>query len=442
MRYLALLTLLFLAAALLGQDAQRLHRLSTSSGKVADPDSFFEASDCGECHATQHREWTGSLHSRAHTDPLYRAFAELARKEAGEAVYRFCSSCHAPLATVTGEVGRKGKTFLTHEGVTCDGCHTAREVKTLHAGGGGNASLVLDEGEARYGPLEDAAETPAHPSKHSALHKQAKFCSACHTLIHAGVVIENTFAEWKASPYAKAGIQCQDCHMRTVEQALEVARTMKPVKVAGKAANDSPVRPNVYQHLFVGANVNVEATTTSTQHAAMAEQRLKNAAAIALKLPERVGKSLAIEVAVTNKSAGHAIPTSITELRQVWIDLSVVDATGKEIYRSGAIGADGAVDNKAVMFHSVLLDKSGKVTFRPWLAAKMAVEKLIPPKATVKESYTVDLPEGVKGPLKVRAVLRYRSAPQEVLDRLFGKGKFAIRVVDMCSAEGQVPAAR
>ena len=38
-----------------------------------------------------------------------------------------------------------------------------------------------------------------------------------------------------------------------------------------------------------------------------------------------------IEVAVTNVGAGHSIPTSITELRQVWIDLSVTDKTGKEI---------------------------------------------------------------------------------------------------------------
>lgn len=213
--------------------------------------------------------------------------------------------------------------------------------------------------------------------------------------------------------------------MRTVEQALEVARTMKPLKVPGKAAEDSSARPDVHAHLFVGANVNDGA------HTAMAKKRLENAATIALKVEGR----REIEVAVTNVAAGHAIPTSITELREVWIDLSVTDAAGKEVFRSGAIGKDGAVDKNAVMFHSVLHDKDGKVTFRPWRARKLAVEKLIPPKATVRERYAVDLPAGR---LKVRAVLRYRSAPQDVLDRLFGKGTFAIKVVDMCSAETRI----
>ncbi len=418
-------------------------QLTTASGKLADPDSFYEAADCGECHVDQYRDWKGSAHSRAHDDGIYRAFAELARKEGGEELYLFCSACHIPLAVATGESSKKGSaTFLTHEGVTCDVCHNVKSIRKLRKEGGMNCSIVLEEGDVRFGPLDDPVDNPGHESKGSALHRSSELCSACHTLVHPhnGLVIENTPHEWKEGPYAKAGIQCQDCHMRTVEQALEVARTMKPVKVPGRTTEDDK-RPDVKAHLFVGGNTNQKLVGLGDVHVAEARKRLQGAATVALEAAASAGTAK-IVVAVTNVSAGHAIPTSITELRQVWIDLRVTDADGKEIFRSGAIDDTGAVDPKAVMYHSVLVDKAGAVTFKPWLAERMVKEKLIGPKQTVRESYEFAIPAGAKGALKVRCVLRYRSAPQEVMDRLFGKGKYPIDVVDMAAAQASIARAR
>ena len=416
-------------------------QLTTVSGKLAKPDSFYEAADCGECHVDQYRDWKGSAHNRAHSDSIYRAFAELARKEGGEELYRFCSGCHIPLAVATGEFGSKrAATFLTHEGVTCDVCHNVGAIRKLRDDGGGmNCSIVLAEGDVRFGPLDDPVENPGHESKGSALHRSSELCSACHTLVHPhnGLVIENTFTEWKKGPYSKAGIQCQDCHMRTVEQALEVARTMKTIRVPGRTTEDDK-RPDVKSHLFVGANTNRKLVGLDERHATEARKRLQGAAKVALEVSRADAGRAKVVVAVTNVSAGHAIPTSITELRQVWIDLRVTDADGKEIYRSGAIDATGRVDPKAVMYHSVLVDKAGAVTFKPWAAERMVKEKLIGPKETVRESYEFEIPAGVKGALNVRCVLRYRSAPQEVMDRLFGKGKFPIRVEDMAEAEASL----
>jgi hypothetical protein len=47
---------------------------------------------------------------------------------------------------------------------------------------------------------------------------RSEFCSNCHQfsadgLALNGKLLENTYAEWKASPAARAGLQCQDCHM-------------------------------------------------------------------------------------------------------------------------------------------------------------------------------------------------------------------------------------
>jgi hypothetical protein len=143
-------------------------------------------------------------------------------------------------------------------------------------------------------------------------------------------------------------------------------------------------------------------------------------------------------VLVTNIGAGHAIPSSITELREVWIDLIVTDAAGLTIYRSGAIETDGRVDPKAVMYHSILHDKNGKQTYLPWRAVALVKEHLILPKQTVTEHYSFRVPKATEGPLNVSATLRYRAAPQNVMDELFGKGSFDIKVVDMTQTNGEI----
>ncbi|MHC4959857.1 MAG: multiheme c-type cytochrome, partial [Planctomycetota bacterium] len=47
--------------------------LTTTSGQRADPDIYYEAKDCAECHTEQYKDWKGSMHSRAHHDPIYLA---------------------------------------------------------------------------------------------------------------------------------------------------------------------------------------------------------------------------------------------------------------------------------------------------------------------------------------------------------------------------------
>jgi hypothetical protein len=440
MRRLLLPAPLLLLTVALAQDSPPFapSLIRTATGKPANPDDYFEAKDCAECHKDQYAQWEGSLHSRAHEDSIYLAFAELARKEGGEDLYRLCSGCHSPLAVATRKPG-----YLAHDGVTCDVCHHIRFVDRIHAEGGANASFVLEGGDIRYGPLDDASPTPAHKSAFSPTHRSAILCSACHTLLHPvnHLPIENTYEEWVKGPYAAAGIQCQDCHMRSPEQAAEVARTMRPVKVPGRTLGDGGDRPDVHDHRFTAASTDRKHTGAGEAHAAESEARLKGAVELSLRVPRETaaGGILFVDVALTNIGAGHAIPTSITELRQVWIDLRVTDATGAEVFRSGAIDGDGRVDPAAVMYHSVLVDGKGEVTYLPWRAVKMAKEKILPPKTKMDERYEVRVPEGAKGPLAVEATLRYRAAPQEVLDQLFGKGRFALRIVDMASAQGKVP---
>ncbi len=118
--------------------------------------------------------------------------------------------------------------------------------------------------------------------------------------------------------------------MRSVEDATTVARTLQPVQVRGQSAINGPTR-DIFPHWFVGGNANADHLADGPQHAQMAVARLQSAARIELKVPPRLStkREVPVEVLVHNVGAGHNLPTGVTELRQMWVELQVLDDEGK-----------------------------------------------------------------------------------------------------------------
>lgn len=382
---------------------------------------------CQGCHGEIFEQWQGTMHSIAFNDPLYLAEAELAGKEAGPEVERFCHTCHGPVAVLRGQVnGYEMADTVAKRGVFCDFCHTIKSLKGI-----GNGQYVPAPGIVKRGPFKDSV-SPYHETAYSELHTKSEFCGICHNVNHPanGLPIEATFTEWKKSPYAKAGIQCQDCHMTP---------TPGPVKSnPGRAAITGPKRPLIYTHNFVGSNVFMTTFLKAPEKAKLAEERLKAAASLKIKPPSSFvqGKSNKLEVVVTNKGAGHYLPTGLTEVREMWLYLVVKDNRGKVVYESGALDRDGALDyENTSVFRTVLGDKNGKPTVKVWEAESILEDHRVPPKKSLTEVYAVRIPLDAKGPFKVTATLKYRTAPQPLVDKLLGKGKFKVPVVDMVTEQ-------
>ena len=57
--------------------------LRTADAVPADIDLFLIDESCAVCHPRQKKELQGSLHTAAHSDPLYRSFAERAQSGSG-----------------------------------------------------------------------------------------------------------------------------------------------------------------------------------------------------------------------------------------------------------------------------------------------------------------------------------------------------------------------
>lgn len=420
-----------------------LSSLSTLDGERASINDFYTSQDCSICHPRQWAEMNGSMHSVAHEDSLYRAFAEMARREAGEQVYTYCSGCHSAAGVATGLIPHLPEEELPEQakaGVTCDVCHQVAKLTGREGSWGepANASFALDPGRVKRGPVDEIARNPAHTGVRAEFLESSEFCASCHTVVHPanGLRLEHTYAEWKASVYAQAGVQCQDCHMRSVEVAERVARTLQPEEELGTWARKGGERP-IAPHFFVGGNVEAERLGGGARHARMARQRLTGAAELVIDAPRSFtsGAPLELAVVVTNVGAGHDLPTSLTELREMWIELVVRADDGRTLFSSGLLDDHGEIPQGTARFGSGMLDASGVPTFRPWEAASFGWERTIPAKGSDREGYRFDVPAGRVGELAVEARLLYRIAPPHVVDAVLGERAFEPEAVVMASAQ-------
>ena len=169
--------------------------------------------DCGTCHAAQYQDWQDSIHARSLGPGVAGQLVEMAHRDPVAA--RGCLACHAPLAEqsplMRGAAGLEANpTFdpsLQRQGVVCATCHVRQHQRfgpPPRAGGPkpGAPGAGLPHGGATY----------------VSAYLRAEFCAACHQFGPSGLhlngkPLENTYAEWRDSPAARRGLQCQDCHM-------------------------------------------------------------------------------------------------------------------------------------------------------------------------------------------------------------------------------------
>lgn len=417
-----------------------LSLVATGDGKPVAPESFGVLDDCSVCHARHAEEFDGSLHSVAHHDSLYRAFAEMARREAGEEVYAYCSGCHAPGSVVSGLVPGTPESEVPDNlkaGVQCDVCHqvSALSHSTSPWGEPGNGSLVFTPGRAKAARSATIKANPAHEARQAEFLGTSEFCAACHTVIHPfnGLRIEHTYDEWKNSVYAQHGIQCQDCHMRSVADARTVASTLQRVQPLGRSSEMSSEDRPISPHRFVGGNVDAERVGGGADHAAEALERLKSAAKLGLEVQQlgTAGSATVFTVLVENIGAGHSLPTSLTELREMWVHVRVVGEGGAVLFESGALDEHGEVPREAFRFGSQLLDRHGKPTFKPWEAVTFGWKRTIAPKGVEKENFRFDAGQARVATIELR--LLYRIAPPHVVKAVMGEKAFEPSVVEMAT---------
>jgi hypothetical protein len=256
----------------------------------------YERSEtCGTCHRDIYTMWNRAMHANAYNDPIFMSSFLQAFFETQGAATGFCLSCHDP----TSAIGRESnvKRDIKANGVTCDFCHTIREVKL----GSPEGPFIKTPGRVKTGPYTDA-ESPAHTTERKEFFKKSELCGGCHQLkAKTGVLIIGTYEEWKESPYASSGVQCQDCHMPIQKEK----RVVSPELGAPKR--------DVNLHDLAGGH---------------SIEQVKSALKVKIKEVKREGSSLRVGVEVANVASGHKIPTG-TPSRKLLLKVIVKDKSGR-----------------------------------------------------------------------------------------------------------------
>ncbi len=389
-------------------------------------DDFKKPSNCGMCHREIYQEWQQSMMSHSFTHAWDEVeYFELAlphsrklKKVAG--VKGGCVACHGPLAFLSGDIPPKKPVAGTraNEGVSCEICHniTGTSEKVPF-----NFSFDITPGKVKNGPRKDS-RSPAHKTRYSAFTRSPELCATCHDEQSPyGMWVKSTYREWKAGPYAKEGVRCQDCHM---------------YHSPGKAASGGKMRKDLAHHNFHGSHV---------------EAKLAGSVDLALYPQQKYvepGDTLTLRAELFNGKVGHMIPSGSTEERMLWLEVWATDANGKkwhipvspkgfpmeeytiasdvrayyaigdimEIKGFKGLKRDGNVPKGARIFRKPFFDPKGRMTVCQWYTAENTkLDYRIGPRETKVEKYVWKLPKGVaKGKLKLSANLYYSQIPSSV----------------------------
>lgn len=424
---------------------------------------FTPPQTCRGCHPRQYKDWNGSVHALAFHDPIYQGELNKAVKAVGHEISRQCEGCHSPAGMVTGEIkgpGLAGLSPMAKAGVSCDICHSISGVTHWETPSREpeNGSFILTPGIdtkdgtklIKRGPLKPSENCGGgfHECAESTLHLQADLCAGCHQVYHydSHFPIESTYLEWKHGPYAQKNILCQDCHMVDTPTFMKSADDFrKPQK-------------GEYRHFFSGANFVLyylagvaakkagddDLAAASEQKFKMAVEKLKAAADMEINPVYRDGKISEIRVRVKNIRAGHNLPTSLTNVRQMWLEVTARDEAGKVLFTSGVVGADGKLPAETRIFNSDGMGKDFHFAIDPWVVTAFSRHDTIPPRGYKDVYYGINAPGNV-GKITFDAKLRFRQADQDVaaallsavpkdmdLEKIYGLKEIpAVPVVDM-----------
>ena len=434
--------------------------LQMQDGRTSQLSDWSDPMLCGGCHPRQYEGWKSSMHANAFIDPVFQAEFAKGYKETDGAIKNLCAGCHTPIGVLTGTVefdpslglhGGFTAPGVAAKGVTCDVCHSIVDTNALHTttGNPGNASIILDPGNVKRATLRDSV-SPFHGTEYSELHASSKLCANCHNIFHPdnNFPVEHTYDEWLSSPYAQNGIQCQDCHMVPVDIAIRVADEMKRPHylenhgLGGFAAMGAAVqRELVHDHGFLGGNSLIASALGvpgAEQNRAQTIKRLQNVASLDVEIvPGRSANMLRVKV--TNERAGHQLPTSLTFIRQVWLEVLVTDNEGRVLVESGQL-VDNRVPDDAVMFTNRSVDAAGNPTIDPWNIAGFTQINTIPPKGHRYGDYAFTVPADSEQ-ITVAVRLNYQSYHQDVADYLLGAGAIEVTPVVMQELTREFPTA-
>ena len=336
--------------------------LSANATELHPPSS---AEVCGACHREIFAGWKRSAHASAMESWLFQDALKMAGNDFGASARKICLGCHSPIAVLIGDMGLVRK--VSWEGVTCDYCHSVREVSLR----GTNPHARVEFSLVKSGPSRNAVST-VHQTVFSPVHTSSLICIICHQYTNAqGLAVLTTYSEWEQSSYSKESWNCQSCHMAVTKGNV--------------------VEPSVKSHSHLQLN-------THEMPGSHSVTQLNKAVRAQLSATHQGGQ-LKVDVTLVNQGAGHRVPTG-SPLRQLILELRASAYNGKQFHETR-------------VFRRTVADADGKVINREHLAfikaAKVVSDTRLAPHESRTEHFTFPVPQGIQ--TQIDASLYYYYSP-------------------------------
>ncbi len=370
--------------------------------------------------------WRSTMMANAARDPYWQAKveSEVAINPQLQAVIEDkCTTCHAPMArTQAIHDGSTGYTLaemradpLAMDGVSCTACHQIQP-DSLGSDDSFSGKYVIDDSRTIFGPYENVVDglmqsVVNYRGVYGPHMQTSELCATCHTLFTpylddageiAGSFPEQTaYFEWQNSVYRQDGIECQDCHMPRIDEAVKIS------SIPSMLAPQSPF----WRHLFVGGNAfmlemlrdngdEIGVTATEAQFdstIALTRRQLRQKTA-RLSVETTVENDTLHIAATVENLAGHKFPTGFPS-RRAWLHVEVSDEAGTLLFESGNFNDDGRIvalsqdyvphldridsDEQVQIWEPVMVDVNGEVTRTLLRGADYIKDNRIPPKGFV-----------------------------------------------------------
>ena len=429
------------------------------------PDAFPTADYCGKCHKEAYHEWRQSLHSNSFRTPFYRTSVNILTRTKGIEFARHCDSCHNPVAVLGGGLTQASVVDrgFDQDGLTCMTCHSVQKLQSTNGNGGyvmGVPSVMVDEKGNRIPGLVPDAEILAHLDRHSKavmqpIYRSPEFCSACHKANlpnplngYKFIRAFTAYDEWQNSKFSQRNpltfyqadfTSCQGCHMKRSAAGLPEPGAKNGQFASHRWAAGNTAVPFYYgfdeqlaktiEFLKSGNYLNVDIFGIKKANGEMVAPL--GSTAFDLK----AGETIQVMAVIQNKNIGHSLIPEVRDLYEGWVEFSATDSTGKEIYHSGFIKADGKLDERAHSFTNRPVDVTGEFVdnHKVWAIHSVAYDNSIQAGRSTLIRYEFQIPANAKGPISVTAKVNYRHLRQSYLNNVFGEDHPAYPIVEIAS---------
>ena len=430
------------------------------------PGAFPNAKYCAHCHQEAYHQWRQALHSNSFRTPFYRTSVNIVMNTKGIQFARHCDSCHNPIGVLSGGLTQESivDRKFDQDGLTCTTCHSIQKVQSTLGNGGyvmGVPAVTTDASGKRIPGEVPYADILAHPDWHAKavmqpFYRTAEFCAACHkanlpTPLNGYKWIRafTAFDEWQNSKFSQRNPltfysadfkSCQGCHMQRAPNTLPEPGAKNGTFVSHRWEAGNTAVPFYYgfdEQLqktieFLRSNDYLNVDLFALRIVGQPDMIAPLGTTPFTLKPKDVVESL---VVIQNKNIGHSLIPEVRDLYEAWVEFTVKDSAGKDIYHSGFIKPNGMLDERAHSFTNRPVNTEGTFVdnHKVWTIHSVAYDNTIPAGRSVLVRYQFQIPDYVKDAVTVTARVNYRHLRQSYLNNVLGDDHPDYPIVELTS---------